>query len=277
LFRPPLSCTVRGCQEALHKGERSFICARGHAYDIARSGYVNLLQPQDRKSTDAGDSREAIGARAALVQKGVGRATIDNVVARAASLLSHCVDPVVSDLGSGSGETLGLLSAVQSPLCGVGIDLSIHAAALAARRFPTLTWVVANADRRLPLLDHSIDALISVHARRNPPECRRVLAPTGFLLMAIPAADDLIELREAVQGAAVERDRVASLIAEHDAEFTLADQWRTSQRVELEPAALLDLLLGTYRGLRFSESSRVRSLEHLNVTLASDVLLFRPR
>ena len=26
------------------------VCPRGHAFDVARSGYVNLLQPQDRRS-----------------------------------------------------------------------------------------------------------------------------------------------------------------------------------------------------------------------------------
>jgi 23S rRNA (guanine745-N1)-methyltransferase len=276
VLNPPLSCTVRGCHEPLQRAERSFVCRRGHVFDVARSGYVNLLQPQDRKSPQAGDSREAIEARASLIERGVGRATIDSVVAGARTLIRHSTEAVVADLGSGSGETLALL-ADMLPVCGIGIDLSVYAADLAARRFPSIIWVVANADRRLPLLDASAQLLISVHARRNPPECRRVLASDGRLLVAIPAADDLIELREAVQGEAIERDRVAALAAEHNRDFTIADRWRASERVELDRTGLTALLRGTYRGVRFNASVRAQELERLTVTLASDIVLFEPR
>ena len=44
-----LACSVRGCGRPLEKNDRALVCARGHSYDIARSGYVNLLQPQDRR------------------------------------------------------------------------------------------------------------------------------------------------------------------------------------------------------------------------------------
>ena len=104
----------------------------------------------------------------------------------------------------------------------VGIDLSAAAVRAAARRFPALTWVVANADRHLPILDRSVDLVLSVNARRNPVECARVLARPGYLLAVVPAADDLIELRELVQGRRVERDRIDTLLEEHHAAFTLS-------------------------------------------------------
>ena len=63
--------------------------------------------------------------------------------------------PVAADLGCGSGELLGALAAARD-ICGAGIDLSTAAVERAARRYPALTWVVANADRRLPLLDASV-------------------------------------------------------------------------------------------------------------------------
>ena len=83
---------------------------------------------------------------------------------------------------------------------------------MAAQRFPKkdgmeMEWVVANADRRLPVSDHSTTLLLSVHARRNAQEAARVLTAGGHCVIAVPADDDLIELREAVQGTAVERDR----------------------------------------------------------------------
>ena len=272
----PLACTVRDCAEPLHRRGQAYICARGHAYDIARSGYVNLLQPQDRRSLSAGDSRAAVTARAQLISDGIGGGVIDAVVARALSLPFAVSPPVIVELGAGSGETLGRLVAA-GPVAGIGIDLSTAAAAHASRHFPAVTWVVANADRRLPLLDGSVDLILSVHARRNPEECRRVLRPRGFLLVAIPAADDLIELREVVQGNALERGRVASLVAEHDLRFTVVERATVRQTLELERATLLKLLRGTYRGGRISESARVQGLGRLSVTLASDIVLFAYR
>jgi len=204
----------------------------------------------------------------------VGRAVIESVATRAATLLDEESPAVVAELGSGSGELLGTLAA-KRPIRGVGLDLSTHAAMHAARRFPSMSWVVANADRRLPLLNGSTGLILSVHARRNPPECRRVLVDGGFLLLAIPSTDDLIELREEIQGSPVERDRVAAAVDEHSRDFVLVEQSTCKQRLDLDRDQLLKLLRGTYRGERFSESVRVQALDSLAVTLASDILLFR--
>lgn len=250
------------------------MCPATHSFDVARAGYVNLLQPQDRKSLDAGDSRESVEARAALLARGIGRGGIDAVVSAIAA--RTLPSAVIVELGSGSGETLAALTAMRD-ICAVGIDLSTAAATLAARRVPVATWVVANADRRLPLLDGSVDAVLSVHARRNPGECQRVLVSGGHLVVAIPAADDLIELREAVQGDAIERDRVDALLAEHATNFEVLDRTTVRQVFELNRDDLLQVLRGTYRGERQSTTARVEALTTLRVTFASDVVTFRKR
>jgi 23S rRNA (guanine745-N1)-methyltransferase len=206
---------VRGCTLPLQRRDRTLVCSAGHSFDIARSGYVNLLQPQDRRSDAAGDSRASVEARESLLMAGVGRTLIDSVSARAAALeLSN--ESVVLDVGCGSGDALAAMTESRP---GIGLDLSIPAIERAARRFPDRTWVVANADRRLPFLDRSIALAVSLHARRNPAEAARVLIPQGHLLVAVPAADDLIELRELVQGERVERDRASLVVTEHEPLF----------------------------------------------------------
>jgi SAM-dependent methyltransferase len=175
LTRVPLACTVRDCGLPLQKREREYVCEYGHTFDIARSGYLNLLQPQDRRSSNAGDSKDAIAARASLLAAGVGRALVNAVAAKAAAL-DLPDDPVVVDLGSGSGDAIAALAERRS-VVGVGIDLATAAAEHAARRFPSHTWVVANADRRLPLLDRSVHLLLSLYGRRNPEE-PRACSPT---------------------------------------------------------------------------------------------------
>lgn len=271
----PLACSVRDCGLPLTRGDRTCVCSAGHSFDVARSGYVNLLQPQDRRSTTAGDAKAAVEARAALELGGVGRALTNAIIAKTVAL-DLPAPAVVVDLGSGSGEILGRLSTDRS-ISGVGIDLSAAAAELAARRFPALTWVVANADRRLPLLDQSVDLVLSIHGRRNPPECARVLTTRGLLFVVVPAPDDLIELRTLVQGQGVERDRVETMIGEHQPHFELVERCPVRERLALGRDALVNLLRGTYRGARFTLSDRVEAMRPMDVTLSSELCVMRPK
>jgi 23S rRNA (guanine745-N1)-methyltransferase len=271
----PLACTVRGCGLSLQRGERTWVCPCGHTYDVARSGYVNLLQPQDRRSLSAGDSKSATEARARLLAAGIGRTILDVVVHRAATLALPD-NPLVADFGSGSGDALAEVAGARS-IAGVGIDLSTAAAEHAARRFPHLTWVVANADRRLPFIDRSVALILSIHGRRQAVECARVLAPQGYLLVVIPAPDDLIELRALIQGEAIERARNDALVAEHEHLFTLTERLSVRERHTLGRTSLIDLLRGTYRGGRSRTAVRLDTLRTMEITLASDIFLFVPR
>jgi 23S rRNA (guanine745-N1)-methyltransferase len=274
-YAKALACTVRGCSQPLTQRERALVCSAGHSFDIARSGYINLLQPQDRRSTKAGDSKAAVEARAALEALGVGRALIDALAQRLRAL-NLPGDAIAVDLGSGTGELLGRLCTDLS-FDGIGIDLSPAAADVAARRFSSLIWIVANADRRLPLQDRSVDVVLSVYGRRNPAECARVLTKAGALMVAIPAPDDLIELRASVQGESIERDRVEAMLEEHHTHFIAADRFTVRERMILPREALLNLLRGTYRGARFTLADRVEGIGEMKVTVASEISVMKLR
>ncbi|MEW6320447.1 MAG: methyltransferase domain-containing protein [Acidobacteriota bacterium] len=272
---PPLACPVRACGAPLARQARALVCPRAHTFDLARSGYVNLLQPQDRRSPRAGDTAEALDARARLAAAGVGRALTDEIVDRIRGW-PFDAPPAVVDLGCGTGELLAAIADAR-PIVGTGLDLSTAAVERAARRRADLTWVVGNADRRLPFGDGTVDVVLSTHARRNAAECARVLKPDGRLLVAVPAPDDLVELRTRVMGESAPRARVEAVVAEHDRQFQVAARWTVRERRHLDLPALADLLRGTYRGARRSTSARVERLEPMTVTLESDVLVLVPR
>jgi 23S rRNA (guanine745-N1)-methyltransferase len=158
-----------------------------------------------------------------------------------------------------------------------GVDLSVAAIRLAARRAPEATWVVANADRRLPLADARVEFDLSLFGRRNPAEFARVLRPGGHVVAVVPGPDDLAELREATQGAVELRDRVPGVVSEMAEGFRLAARIPWRDRRAHDRAALEDALAMSYRGARRSERERAAGIEALDATLAAEILVFAPR
>jgi 23S rRNA (guanine745-N1)-methyltransferase len=265
-----LLCTVRDCRQPLLRKERRLACANGHSFDVARSGYINLLQPQDRRSKSPGDTAEAVAARRRFLERGFAAPLVDAIV----RTLPMKEGQTLLDAGCGEGHHLAAFRAAYG-VDAHGVDISLPAIELAAKRHRDCTWVVANADRFLPYADGSFAGVATITARLNPDEFRRVLAPGGALLVVIPGADDLIELREAVQGEAVERDRSERTIAMFNERFTLERSERVAHEVRLDREAIHDVMESSYRGLRARERERLAGLEEMTVTLSRDLLVFR--
>lgn len=244
----------------LAREERQLFCPCGHSFDVARSGYINLLQPQDRRSRQPGDTAAAVAARRRLHDRGVTGGLLDAI----AETVSASAEDVVLDAGCGDGFYLGSL-ARRTGFEAHGIDISIPAVNAAARRYPGNEWIVGNADRFVPYGDRSFSLVLSITARMNTGEFRRILRDDGRLLVAVPAPQDLIELRGAG------RDRVARTVETFADDFMLADQRQVSTTAELDAAAVEDVLLSIYRPMQ------AQPAEAMRVTFSLDLLLFRPR
>lgn len=253
-----LVCSVRLCGLPLARDERRMVCPNGHSFDLARSGYLNLLQPQDKKSKQPGDTGEAVAARRRLHDRGVSAPLLRGI---AEALGSGAADSVL-DAGCGDGFYLGSL-ARQFGFAGHGVDISIPAIDAAARRYPECEWVVANADRFIPYADGSFSTVLSITARMNAPEFRRVLRDDGRLLVALPAPDDLVELRGSG------RDRVERTLADFALQFEPIHQTRISTTADLDAEGVHDILHSIYRPLRSEPVTALR------VTFSLDLLLFR--
>ncbi|HEX6088279.1 MAG TPA: methyltransferase domain-containing protein [Thermoanaerobaculia bacterium] len=262
-----LLCTVRNCRQPLARNDRTYTCANHHAFDVARSGYVNLLQPQDRKSKNPGDTADAVAARRRFIDAGHVQPLVDAIV-RACP-----VTGALLDAGCGEGHHTDAFRRAYG-VEAWGVDISVPAIEAAAKRHRQCGWVVANADRFLPFEDGSFHAVASITARMNPEEFRRVLAPGGALLIVLPGADDLIELRAAVLGEGLERDRAERTIATF-AGFTLEHRRTIRHVARLDAEAMHDVMSSSYRGLRTRERERLATLPAMDVTLARDLLLFR--
>jgi 23S rRNA (guanine745-N1)-methyltransferase len=255
-----LLCPVRDCHLALERLERRLTCPRGHSFDVARSGYINLLQPQERRSKLPGDTAAALAGRRRLHDLGVTEPLLRGI----AEMIDAKPGDSVLDAGCGDGFYLGSM-ARRTGFDAHGVDISTAAVDAAARRYPECEWIVANADRFLPYADRSFSIVLSITARMNAEQFRRVLRGDGRLLVALPAPDDLIELR------GVGRDRVERTVKTFAGDFELAGQRRVSAVADLDAATVSDVLHSIYRPKQEGRPEAMR------VTFSLDLLLFRAR
>src|ERR1700756_2092526 len=152
-----LLCPVRDCHLPLGRVERRVVCSRGHSFDVARSGDINLLQPQERRSKQPGDTLAAVRARRRLHDRGVAEPLLHAIT----EILDPRPSDIVLDAGCGDGFYLGSLAG-QTGFDAHGVDISTAAVDAAARRYRGCEWVVANADRFLPYADRSFSIVLSI-------------------------------------------------------------------------------------------------------------------
>ncbi|MEO8597403.1 MAG: methyltransferase domain-containing protein [Candidatus Solibacter sp.] len=251
---------MRGCRLPLERDGSRLACGRAHSFDVARSGYINLLQPQDKRSRQPGDTDAAVAGRRRLHDSGATQPLLEAI----GEVLALAADDAILDAGCGEGHYLGNLAG-RAGCAASGVDISVAAIDAAARRYPACEWIVANADRFLPYADGAFSVVQSITARMNAGEFRRVLRDDGRLLVALPGVADLKELRG--QG----RDRIERTVAEFAPHFELESQRQATTSAELEASLVQDALHSIYRPMGVERAQAMR------LTFSLDLLLFRPR
>ncbi|WP_173522984.1 putative RNA methyltransferase [Nonomuraea antri] len=225
-----LLCPV--CAHGVRLDDRVLRCAQGHAFDVAKQGYVSLL-PGDRVPGTA-DSAEMVEARSAFLASGhyapLARALAEAVHGRVRREKheryaetndgggsgayrgagvefgsqpgpqwpdgggeARAKRPVIVDAGTGTGY---YLAAVLNAVGGVGVafDVSKHAVRRAARAHGGVGAFVADVWRTLPIGNAVADVVLNVFAPRNGSEFLRILRPGGAVVVVTPAREHLSPL-----------------------------------------------------------------------------------
>lgn len=236
-----LRCPV--CTDALEltgPTGRTARCPRGHAYDLAKQGYLNLL-PSASTGID-GDSAAMIGARTVFLGSGHYTPIRDALILAAAGLRD---DDLVVEVGAGTAYYLAGVLGTASARRGIALDVSRYAARRAAKVDPRIGSVVCDAWRELPLLDDSAQLMLNVFAPRNAAEMARVLAPGGTLLVVTPNQDHLAELVSVLGLVTVDEDKERRLHESLAGKFEQYGSEIVEEMMRLDRIAIEQLVLMT--------------------------------
>lgn len=188
-FLDVLRCPI--CTAQFEVDGTALQCSNGHAVDIAKQGYVNLLT--GTVGPGLADTADMVAARAEFLAAG-HYATIADAVARAAGVPEG---GAVLDAGAGTGYYLSRVLDEVPRARGLAIDISKYAARRAARVHPRIAAAVCDTWQALPVRDRTMHVVLDVFAPRNGPEFARVLKADGVLVVVTPTARHLAELAEA--------------------------------------------------------------------------------
>lgn len=187
------NCPV--CRCSLLKDGGTLKCKNNHCFDIAKQGYVNLLQSQQSSKKRHGDDTLMVKARQDFLEKGYYVNLCDAIIS--AVLCNTGSNAVVADLGCGECWYTERVYRALNNATVFGIDISKHALISGSKRCKDLRLAVAStAD--IPLPDESCDAVICVFAPYFEAEVLRVLKRGGIFIKAFPLEEHLIELKSVI-------------------------------------------------------------------------------
>ncbi len=290
-----LICPV--CGGSLERDGGSLICrasSRCHTYDIARSGYVNLLPPGRGRNGRTGDDADMVRSRVAFLSLGM----YDRLSDEAARLIDEyspsCENLTLIDAGCGEGyHTRRIAKILPRPVRVAAFDASKCATDLAqraavseslARRGGIGSTDNGSSDRNvtfitgnifsLPVRDGAADAVLSMFAPVAWEENRRLLRKGGITVVASSGTDHLIELRSVLYDDVIRKE---SRPAAGDG---FSEMCATIVRYSVhlpDEAAISALFRMTPFCHRASSSaaSRLGELKSLDVTVETDFRVYR--
>ncbi|WP_433613500.1 putative RNA methyltransferase [Dactylosporangium sp. CA-139114] len=265
-----LRCPV--CRSPLSPGERALRCPQGHAFDVARQGYVDLTAG---RPAPTGDTAEMVAAREALLAAGHFGA----LSAAVAGLTGRERPGLVVEVGAGTAHYLAAATAGERD--GLAIDTSKPALRRAARAGERIGAVRADIWQGLPVADHAAAVILDVFAPRSGAEFARVLHPRGALVVATPAAGHLAELVDALGLIRVDPAKGERLHRSLDPWFLRAEARRVRTPLALGRADAF-ALVGMGPSAWHTDPDNIRAAlegmaEPIAATLDVELTVWRPR
>jgi 23S rRNA (guanine745-N1)-methyltransferase len=264
------------CGAGMSRAGAVLRCARGHAFDIARQGYVSLLPSAGRGHP--GDTADMVQARAEFLAAG----HYGGLARELARTVAAGIMPpgCVADVGAGTGYYLAAVLDEVPGRAGLALDTSKFALRRAARAHERIGAVAADAWQRLPVTDGAAAAVLNVFAPRDGAELRRILHPAGRLVVVTPEPPHLSELVAALGLLVVDPRKDERLTATLSPYFDLGQRRRYGTTLHLDHAGLAAAVAMGPSSRHITAATLAGQLRQLPsplpVTVSVTISVFRP-
>ena len=267
-----LICPI--CKKDLFFDNGSLKCENKHSFDIAKSGYVNLLNPGKKNNYKAGDSKEMISARTNFFISGAYSKISDFLI----DIISEFENKVVIDAGCGEGYyTENIAKAFEGSLV-FGFDISKfgaeHAAKSAKRNnVSNASFYVSNIFD-LPIKSNSCDIVTNMFAPIASEEFSRILRAGGFLIVAAAGKEHLMGLKRVLYETPYENEANVPGVNGFIYIKTLNLKYQTLLKSK-EDINNLFMMTPYYHRTSLADKEKLKSIDNLQTTVEVDFHIYK--
>ena len=272
------------CQTHFTQVGHAIQCANAHTFDRAKEGYINLLTKKMPHSM--GDTKEMLSARRVFLEHGQYQPLVTTLTTILYDYLKTYDDlPYITllDAGCGEGYYLGQLQQAlgqQLPAAHIdyiGLDIAKEAMRMAAKRYKSIQFLVANLKERLVFANDSLHVLLNIFAPRNVEEFARVLTLGGIALVVIPAPQHLQQLRRRLDLLSIEEQKQAHVIEQFTPHFAYLGATSVNSILHLNKQEILQAVRMTPNYWHLSDETQheMSTINELETEIAFTCLLFR--
>lgn len=254
------------CKEKLTKINNSYKCINNHSYDVAKSGYINLLLSKH----NSGDNKEMVDSRVDFLNKGYYLP----LAYKLSNILANfiCKEDYILDGGCGSGYYDSVLKANFSNI--IGYDISKDAINKASRINKELLYIVCSGTD-VPLGNNSVACILNIFAPTFEKEAYRLLKDQGILILVTPGKEHLIELKQIIYDKAYLNEDKISLFDS----FELNTKYDISYSFTATNQDIISLLKMTPYFYKTNENdlAKVYAIETLDITASFKILVYKKK
>ena len=268
-----LKFTCPVCGGFLFKRDSSYKCGKGHSYDIARQGYINLLQSQQSGLKRHGDDKMMIRARFDFLNKGYYKPLLEKICYSCRKYLKD--GSCIVDAGCGDCYySSGLLDdCIDKGFKIFGVDISKDALICASRRGKEISLAVGSA-YSLPFHSGSADAVLNIFSPLAGDEYKRIIKQGGFLFRAVPLEEHLYGLKQRIYETPYKNEAVTTSLDG----FELCENIEIKYELEIDNRSDIENLFKMtpyYYKTSSTDQKKLESIDSLLTQIEFSLLIYK--